>query len=232
MRIHFEEFIQKAKKITGCATQMELAKILEVNRSAITQAKNRDSVPEKWLFVIAKKFALIPNWFDDNSGGKKGIKQYRGANGQIKRIAAPEPDYNPEIIQIPKVSAVLCAGGGSFEVDTTVIDNVPLPYAMARSFGATKDLVFMDVSGDSMEPGICNGDTVLIDQSSKTAMAGAVMAVGHEETIYLKRLGLHNDGSLSLISDNPAYSPIHLFGDDLNSFRIIGKLVWLCRDLH
>lgn len=231
MRIYFNEFMERAKKVSGCSTQMELAKLLDVNRSAITQAKNRDSVPEKWLLILARKFCLRPDWFE-NSDTAPRISEYTDMSGQVKRIVAPEPDYNPEIIEIPKVSAVLCAGAGSFEVDATIIDNIALPYHLARSFGSPDNLVFMDVSGDSMEPGICNGDTVLIDQSVQKASPGSIMAVGHEDTIYIKRLNLISDGGISLVSDNTAYSPINLYGDDLNSFRVIGKLVWLCRQLH
>lgn len=227
MVIRFNDFIKKAGQITGCGTQMELAKILEVNRSAITQAKNRDAVPERWLLTLARKYSLTPDWFESGN-----ITPYSGAPTlERARMHEPEPDYNPEVIQIPKVDAILCAGGGSFEVGGSVSEYLTLPRGLV-GFGRTDQLLFMDVAGDSMEPGICNGDTVLIDQSFDKAIAGAIMAVGHEESIFIKRIGLSDDGAIVLSSDNPAYSPIYLYGDDFESFRIIGKLVWLCRDLH
>lgn len=228
MIIRFNEFIPKAGQITGCNTQMELAKILEVNRSAITQAKNRDAVPERWLLTLARKYSLPPDWFET------GVTTPYTAlpRAEIARIYEPEPDYNPEVVNIPKVSAVLCAGGGSFEVESAVVDHIPLPLNMARSFGHSDKLVFMDVSGDSMEPYIHGGDVVLIDQSVSIPVTNTVMAVGHEDSIYIKRIQMNKDGSLSLVSDNPAYTPINLMGDDLQTFRVIGKLVWLCRDLH
>lgn len=228
MVIRFNDFIKKAGQITGCGTQMELAKILEVNRSAITQAKNRDAVPERWLLTLARKYALAPDWFESGV-----ITPYSAAiKLERARILQPEPDYNPDVIQVPKVSAVLCAGGGSFEVEGAIVDHIALPQVLASGFGRTDKLVFMDVIGDSMEPGICSGDSVLIDQSVTSPTPGTVMAVGHEESIYIKRIGLSADGGIILASDNSNYSPIHLYGDDLDSFRVIGKLVWLCRDLH
>ena len=228
MVIRFNDFMKKAGQITGCGTQMELAKILEVNRSAITQAKNRDAVPERWLLTLARKYALAPDWFESGV-----ITPYSAARKlERARILEPEPDYNPDVIQIPKVSAVLCAGGGSFEVEGAIIDHIALPQNLASSFGRADRLVFMDVMGDSMEPGICSGDTVLIDQSATSPVPGAVMAVGHEDSIYIKRIGQSADGGIILASDNANYSPIHLYGDDLESFRVIGKLVWLFRDLQ
>lgn len=228
MVIRFNEFMKKAGQITGCGTQMELARILEVNRSAITQAKNRDAVPERWLLTIARKYTLAPDWFES------GVTTPYSAAVRLERanFQEPEPDYNPDVIQIPKVSAVLCAGGGSFDVEGAIVDHIALPQVLARGFGQVNKLVFMDVTGDSMEPGICSGDTVLIDQSVIAPMPGTIMAVGHADNIYIKRIGVSADGGIVLASDNPNYSPIHLYGDDLDSFRVIGKLVWLCRDLH
>lgn len=228
MIIHFNEFITKAGQITGCGTQMELAKILEVNRSAITQAKNRDAVPERWLLTLARKYTLPPDWFE--TGVTTPYTALPHAN--VARIVEPEPDYNPDVISIPKVSAVLCAGGGSFEVDGAIVDHIPLPLNIAKSFGHSENLVFMDVIGDSMEPFIHSGDVVLIDQASQTPVDGTIMAVGHEDSIYIKRVEKLRNGGISLVSDNPAYSPINLVGDDLESFRVIGKLVWLYRTLH
>lgn len=228
MLIHFNEFISKTSQITGCNTQMELAKILEVNRSAITQAKNRDAVPERWLLTIARKYSLPPDWFE--SGVTRPYITLPKA--ERARILEPEPDYNPEIVSIPKVSAVLCAGGGSFEVDSAIVDHIPLPRNIVRFLGHTDKLVFMDISGDSMEPYIHSGDIVLIDQAVTALVPNSIMAVGYEDSIYIKRIQVHKNGSLSLISDNPAYTPINLTGDELESFRAIGKLVWLCRNLH
>jgi SOS-response transcriptional repressor LexA len=211
MRIPFTEFMNKACRITGCRTQMELAGILGINRSAVTQAKKRDAVPEKWLLVLARRFALAPDWFE---------------NGRHEK-----PDSDPGLVRIPKVSAVLCAGAGSLEVEAAILGHIALPFSLTRSFGSPGHLVFMDIAGDSMEPGLRSGDTVLIDQSVRTVIPGSIMAVGHEENIYVKRLEMHPNGSVTLLSDNPAYHPIRLAGDELCSFRILGKLVRLFRKL-
>ncbi|MFP4225414.1 MAG: helix-turn-helix transcriptional regulator [Desulfobacterales bacterium] len=49
-------------------------------------------------------------------------------------------------------------------------------------------VVVMDVYGNSMEPEIKNGDTILIDQGQKDIIAGAVYAVGIDDTIMVKRV--------------------------------------------
>jgi phage repressor protein C with HTH and peptisase S24 domain len=82
-----------------------------------------------------------------------------------------------------------------------------------------------------MEPEIKDGDTVLIDESQKDILAGAVYAVGVDDTIMVKRLEKHPN-KLVLHSDNREYAPIYLQGDEINSIRIIGKVIWICRDFR
>jgi len=221
MRIFFHEFMQKAARITGCSTQMGLAKLLGINRSAVTQAKNRNDVPEKWLLILARQFALPPDWFERD--GTETVSLYQHTSETVSPAE--------ELILVPKISAVLCAGGGSLETEGKIREHIPLPYAWARSLGSPERLVFMEIAGDSMEPGICHGDTVLIDQAVREFTFPGVMAVGHGESIYIKRLRKETDGSLLLLSDNQAYSPVSLAGDELDSFRILGKVVCLFRDL-
>lgn len=240
MPISFDSFYTRACEASGAKTQMELARILNINRSAITQAKNRDAVPEKWLLALSRKFAVSPDWLEHGDKYPKTIlkplKLNSGPTAQTSRREATAQYTNPdgdftEIINVPKISAVLCAGGGSFEVESAIVDHIPLPSPMLHKLGNPGGMVFMDVSGDSMEPGILNGDTVLIDQAVKTCKPGAVMAVGYDETIFIKRVETYADGGLALLSDNPDYEPIRIYGDELNSFRVLGKLVWLFRKI-
>ncbi|MDR2891953.1 MAG: helix-turn-helix domain-containing protein [Deltaproteobacteria bacterium] len=241
MPISFDDFFARACEASGAKTQMELASILGVNRSAITQAKNRDAVPEKWLLSLSRKFAVSPDWLEHGGKYQKNILKPLEGNfarcvtaGSVQpafRHDEPDGDFS-EIVSIPKISAVLCAGGGSFEVENAVIDYIPLLSPFVRKLGNPSGMVFMDVSGDSMEPGIFHGDTVLIDQSVKNFQSNSIMAVGHDETIFIKRLQSMPGGGLALLSDNPAYEPIRLAGDELASFRVLGKLVWLFRKVQ
>lgn len=130
---------------------------------------------------------------------------------------------------VPKVRATLCAGGGSFELEAVPVSEHPLPRAWLSRMGSPNEMVFMDVIGNSMEPGIRDGDMVLVDQSRTDVSPKAVLAVGYDEAIFIKRLE-KRPGGVVMISDNPDYAPVALAGDEMNSFRVIGKVVWLCRD--
>ena len=125
----------------------------------------------------------------------------------------------------------MCAGGGSFEVDADVEGYYSFRQAWLAGKGSADQMVLVDVFGNSMEPELKDGDTVLIDQARTDIIAGAVYAVGVDDTIMVKRIEKHPN-SLVLLSDNTRYAPIHLEREEMDSVRIIGKVIWACRELH
>lgn len=224
MTIPFNAFFRRIVERTNITTQIELAKALNVNRSAITQAKLRNAVPQKWILALSRRYALSPDWLEFGVDSDQAQEHNRcGA----QPFALPEVQL--ETVLVPKVQAKLCAGGGSFELEAVPVAEHPLPYTWLSRMGNPNAMVFMDVIGNSMEPGIRDGDMVLVDQSHKETTTKSILAVGYEEAIYIKRLEKRTD-SLIMISDNPEYAPMVIAGDELNSFRVIGKVVWLCRD--
>ncbi len=236
MTIPFSLFFSRITSATGISTQMELAEALGVNRSAVTQAKMRDAVPQKWILALSRKYTLSPDWLEFGSGAPRGASVHavlpvaRTALGTVRPATAPaQPEITGGITSVPKVRARLCAGGGSFEVDAVPLAEYPFPTVWLAKMGNPKAMVFMDVIGNSMEPGILDGDMVLVDQSGTSLTRQGVFAVGVEDALYLKRVEKQSQG-FRLLSDNPEYTPMDIRGDELESFRVLGRVVWLCRD--
>ena len=241
--IAFTSFFDRLVSATDIKTQTDLATALGVHRSAITQAKTRDAVPAKWVLRLARRFSLSPDWLEFGSGSPRNspvinaVAKPPGRKGTAQKARELAP-YSLSvgaahgrngIVLVPKAKARLCAGGGSFEVEAQPLATHPFPRWWLAKLGSPSDMVFMDVVGDSMEPGICDGDTVLVDQSYTRLDSHSVLAVGVEDAIYLKRVERCGDGLL-LHSDNPAHTSMEVFGDELENFRILGRVVWLCRD--
>jgi phage repressor protein C with HTH and peptisase S24 domain len=212
----FESFLQRVFQATGLTSQTELASVLKLNRSAITQARKKNSIPDKWILQLYKTYGLNPDWVETGSG-----------QTFIKKSASSDSIFK----NIPKVRARLSAGGGSFEVGSEIEGY----YAFRRDWLTTKGnrnkMVLMDIFGNSMEPEMKDGDTILIDESQKDILAGAIYAVGIDDTIMVKRVEKHPN-KLVLLSDNKDYSAIYLQGNELNSVRIIGKVIWISRELR
>jgi len=210
----FESFFQRISGATGISSQTKLAATLGVNRSAITQAKRNNSIPHRWILQLSRNFGLNPDWIEEGIGEK------------FLKI-----DDETEFSKIPKVKARLSAGGGSFEVEDEIEGLYSFRKDWLSSRGNSGNMVLMDIFGNSMEPELKEGDTVLVDQSQKDIVAGAVYAVGIDDTVMVKRLEKHPN-KLVLLSDNKAYSPIYLQGGEMDSVRIIGKVIWICREIR
>jgi len=212
----FESFLQRVFQATGVTSQTELASVLKINRSAITQARKKNSIPDKWILQLYKTYGLNPDWVETGSG-----------QTFIKKSASDDSIFK----NIPKVRARLSAGGGSFEVGSEIEGY----YAFRRDWLTTKGnrnkMVLMDIFGNSMEPEMKDGDTILIDESQKDILAGAIYAVGIDDTIMVKRVEKHPN-KLVLLSDNKDYSPIYLQSNEISSVRIIGKVIWISRELR
>lgn len=216
MHTKFGPFFQRVSQVLGIASQQELANILGVNRSAVTQAKQRDAVPDKWLHILARTYGLQPEWLTTGRGPSRSEHDATA-------------DLGPEYLKVPKVRARLCAGGGSFEVNSRIEDYYAFKRRWLDRKGSPEAMVLMDVFGNSMEPEIKEGDTVLVDQNQNDVIAGGVYAVGVEDTVMVKRIE-KRPNTLVLLSDNTDYAPIMLQGDELETVRIIGKVAWICRE--
>lgn len=150
-----------------------------------------------------------------------------GEPGWMSPEAAPRMGYS----LIPKVLARLCAGTGSLEPEGKVSGYYAFRTDFLRSKGRPSKMVLMDVTGDSMDPVLMDSDTVLIDEGQREIIAGGMFAIGIENEVYVKYL--HRvPGKLILKSKNPEYEPIEveMDGDLAGTVRIIGRVVWSCRE--
>lgn len=206
--------IQRILEVTGISSQTELADALGINRSGITHARKKNQVPDKWIVKLYRKFGLNPVWIESGVG---------------RVFLNQESSQDMEFRKIPKVMARLSAGSGSFDTLSDVTGYLSFQSKWLSTKGAANSMVAMEVFGNSMEPELREGDTVLIDQSQTEILAGAIYAVGVEETILVKRIEKH-PYKLVLCSDNRDYTPIYLQLDEMERVRIIGKVVWSCRE--
>jgi len=213
--LQFEKFLRRIFRETGLQSQTELAEALGINRSAITQARKKDSIPARWVLQLHRVYGFSPEWVEFGTG-----PVFAGASAEADTFT-----------KVPKVKARLSAGGGSFEIGSEIQGYYSFRQEWMHTKGAPEHMVLMDIFGNSMEPELKDGDTVLIDTSQKDILAGAIYAVGVDDTIMVKRIEKHPN-KLVLLSDNKDYAPIYLAGVDSSSVRVIGKVLWVGREFR
>jgi phage repressor protein C with HTH and peptisase S24 domain len=211
----FDSFIKRLREATTITSQASLAKTLSISRAAITQAKKNDSIPIKWITELSRLFNVNPDWLEKGTGSK----------------VLSQNIYHEIFLQVPKIMARLSAGGGSFETEPEIKEFYSFRKDWLSKKGKARDMVLMDIFGNSMEPELKEGDTVLIDQSQKAVLAGAIYAVGLADTIVVKRLE-KRPKELVLLSENERYPMMRFRDEELDSVRIIGKVIWVCREMN
>ena len=211
----FDSFINRLREATIITSQANLAKTLSISRAAISQAKKNDSIPIKWITELSRLFNVNPDWLEKGTGSK----------------VLSQNIYHEIFLQVPKIKARLSAGGGSFETEPEIEEFYSFRKDWLSKKGQPKDMVLMDIFGNSMEPELKDGDTVLIDQSQKAVLAGAIYAIGFDDTIVVKRLE-KRPKELVLLSENERYPMMRFRDEELDSVRIIGKVIWVCREMN
>ena len=213
----FNLFIRRAFEALQISSQNKLAILLGINRAGISQAKKMGTAPDKWILELYRKYGVNPDWIETGKG-KMFIAE--------RDSSAIVPEYK----SVPYVKARLCAGNGSFEVEENISDYWMFRADWLSRKGSASHMVLVDIYGNSMEPELKHKDTVMVDLSQNDILAGSIYAVGIDDTIMVKRIEKH-PGKLVLRSDNKVYEPIYLSPNEMDSFRIIGKVVWVSRDV-
>jgi SOS-response transcriptional repressor LexA len=128
---------------------------------------------------------------------------------------------------IPKTSAR--AGAGSSHI---IEDETEGLYAFRKDFLSalriSKNSVLLDVLGDSMEPTLRNGDTILIDRADTEVHDGLIYLVGFQQQLLVKRL-FRDVGGIVLKSDNQAYRETLVPPEYVDDFVVFGRMRWMAR---
>lgn len=93
------------------------------------------------------------------------------------------------------------------------------------------NLVSTRISGDSMEPTIPDGSTILIDKSRYQPRDGHIYVLRSGSTYWVKRLQIQPSGKLVLISDNAFYPPMTLDLRVDSDVEIVGQVVNVSKEL-
>ena len=123
---------------------------------------------------------------------------------------------------MPVLSRV--AAGYPIEATGEVIEHIPID---------VKGTIWVDyfglrVVGDSMEPKISDGDTVIVRKQDDAESGEIVVVMVNGSDACVKRLKKFQ-GGIMLVSTNPAYEPITYTAEEIERLpvRIIGKVVEL-----
>ena len=246
------ETLDRLLQGAGLRRDSQLAELLGVSPQAVSQARRKGRIPDGWVLKVAEKFGLSTDWIffgreprqagagaaadvvrEAPAGKEDALMKERRAKGESFFGEVGEGQDAIGLVMVPLVAARLAAGKGSLETEGDVLSYFSFRQDWLCRKGNPDKMVLMKVCGDSMEPDIRHGDMVLVDQSKCQIYGHAIYAMGINEEIYIKQVETLPGGQLVLRSRNPEYSPISvdLHGDLADSVRVIGRVIWCCREI-
>lgn len=186
----------------GYKSQADLAKLLFVNQTAVSQWERGVTTPSppillklSQLYGVSTDYLLGQNTSADK---KKGV-------------------------EVPVLGDV--AAGIPIEAVENIVDYEEIDTAMASNgkyYG-------LRIKGSSMEPRIREGDVVIVRQQEDADTGDTAVVLVNGESATVKRIKKEPDGGLWLLPNNPAYDPQHYSPAEVaeKPVRIIGKVVEL-----
>ncbi len=209
--LHFDEIIEKLRDVLslerkGKVFDKDIATALDITSVNFATMKKRDSVPFSNIldFCALKKISI--NWMlygQDPSSLVDSTDKY-----WIK--------YYPYI----NVSA----GGGAYDEDENY-EKLDMPDFFINIVGGTenlKNIEAINVTGDSMEPTLNNGNIIFIDKTKQDLAKDGIYAFVNENGLFVKRIQKRVDGALDVISDNKEY-PMQIVHK--GEITVLGKVV-------
>lgn len=128
---------------------------------------------------------------------------------------------------VPLYDARCSAGSGAWNEGAKIWTHLAFTrYSLQRKGLNPANLSAIQVNGDSMEPLLDDGDTVLIDHTRCSLEGEGIYVIHLDDHLYAKRLQRQFDGALHIISENKAYRDMVVPKEQLNELQIIGRVVW------
>lgn len=207
--------------------QADLAQKIGVSRQAVQVWASGRSVPKGTnLAKICEFFGVSPEWFSNQSSVSK-------EEVRVKSFV-PGEDTPPEgYVSIPEYQLTFSAGNGSEpEWEQTKKSSAAwykVDYLRSKGVNPAR-CRRAKVVGDSMEPLLFSGDTILWEENvdphigCNRIVDGSIYVLAVDGALRIKKLA-HIKNGIRIISINPAYPPEDYFGDEADGIRLFGRVI-------
>ncbi|WP_421326447.1 LexA family transcriptional regulator [Aeromonas veronii] len=173
---------------------------------------------------IARTFNVNLEWLATGQGPKH-------PDGTAEQRVQRE-EFDEEYALIDGYHVTVSTGHGAFNDDHEVKRKLAFRRKWLTFRKLNPDnLVVVFAKGDSMEPTIHSGDSILVDISKNQIEDGSIFVLRLGEELYAKRLQKNFDGGITIISDNRDDYPLQVVpANQLENLAVIGKVVWAGHD--
>ena len=220
----FDNALERIMKATGTRTQVELATILGIKQSSISDAKKRKSVPAEWYIKLYRSHGLNPDWL---AYGLEPVYLVSGKK-EIPGLAESVGGYG---LRNPSRKVPLCsmtkAEAEDAEQPLQVLGEMDVPESFYRP-----GLVVVQMDGASMEPVIRKGAYVGVDKDQTRVHSGEIFAVRVPfEGLAIRRLFYDAENAKLILRSENKDHPDQIVPVGKDASLILGRAIWVLQDL-
>ncbi|WP_353428720.1 XRE family transcriptional regulator [Paracoccus denitrificans] len=223
-------------------TQRELSSVLGVSKGYIGDIEAGRSPPSRnFLQNLSERFGVSADWILYGTG-LPYTERAAGFEARLagKRIEPPDlgSPWGGDLrfaeegfAFVQRMDLDVSAGSGVVPIDGGESETLAFSTKWLGRNGINSQLaVLVRVKGDSMAPGIPDGALAMVHLPERTVEREGIYAFNRGDQSFIKRLipsGRDEAGmptSLVILSDNPAFPPDAVTGEQMNEIRIVGRV--------
>ena len=128
-----------------------------------------------------------------------------------------------DFIFMPRNRIRFSAGRDGILRSDQVVDSIAFraEWVKKRLSTEARDLLLIEVVGDSMAPTVEDGDLILADLAEPRFRQDGIYLLRHDSGLAVKRIQRRPDGKLLIRSDNPKYEAMVVV-----TVNVIGRVIW------
>ncbi|WP_299001738.1 helix-turn-helix transcriptional regulator [uncultured Shewanella sp.] len=215
-----ENFNLRLKELIGDQSISSFGQLIDASEGGIRKWLNKTSKPSFDKVVrIADECKVNLEWLATGKGEKYNNNK--------------SLEYCDEYAYIPVYNVTVSTGHGIYSKDESITRHLAFRKRWLQFRNLTpSDLAVVYASGDSMEPTIHSNNSLLVATNQTSLKDGCIYVLRINDDLFAKRLQKGLDGSVILISDNKEYEKQRIEKDKIELLNIIGKVVWIGKDLN
>lgn len=222
----FEGAMERIKKATGARTQVQLAEVLDVRQSSISDAKRRCSIPSEWFLKLYRSNGINPDWLSE--GDEPVYIHDNKAKIPADILLREAPGASSRMNSRGRVVQVFTMAGADKDGAIWVpnpIEELSMPESLCPP-----SVLVVKVDSAAMEPVIGRGSFVGIDQARLECSDGGLCALHFPHQGMVIRRVFMQGNTFLLKSDNDKHMDLTIPAEEISK-RMVGQVMWVLQQL-
>jgi phage repressor protein C with HTH and peptisase S24 domain len=203
-----------------------LARATGVSPSAFRKWLRGEAEPSRErLVALAQAAGVGVGWLASGEGQEPRLAS---TSGPLRPASAGAGWDLRDYVLLPRRPEAAAAGPETPQPPTAA-EFIALRHEWVRSvFGIDPNRLVMETAvGESMLPGIQDGDLLLVDATENRFRSFGVYVLEIAGERLVKRVQPKLDGSLALLSDNTAYETEYIPPEQASDVHVVGRVIWI-----